>query len=63
MLLTDRETEIALLAGYRSNVEIAEQLGISARTVENHISNALRKTGATSRNRLFILARNSLPPE
>lgn len=63
MLLTDRETEIALLAGYRSNVEIAEQLGISARTVENHISNALRKTGATSRNRLFILARNSLPSE
>ncbi|MFF2844350.1 LuxR C-terminal-related transcriptional regulator [Paenarthrobacter sp. NPDC057981] len=63
MLLTERETEIAVLAGYRSNVEIAEQLGISARTVENHISNALRKTGATSRNRLFILARNSLPPE
>ncbi|MFC8041272.1 LuxR C-terminal-related transcriptional regulator [Paenarthrobacter sp. NPDC057355] len=63
LLLTDRETEIAVLAGYRSNVEIAEQLGISARTVENHISNALRKTGATSRNSLFILARNSLPPE
>lgn len=60
--LTERETEIAVMAGYRSNVEIAEQLGISARTVENHISNALRKTGATSRNSLFILVRNSLPP-
>lgn len=63
MPLTERETEIAVLAGYRSNVEIAEQLGISARTVENHISNALRKTGATSRNNLCILVRNSLPPQ
>jgi DNA-binding CsgD family transcriptional regulator len=48
------------LAGHRSNVEIAEHLGISARTVENHISNALRKTGATSRNGLFILVGNSM---
>lgn len=63
MPLTERETEIAVLAGYRSNVEIAEQLGISARTVENHISNAFRKTGATSRNNLCILVRNSLPPQ
>ncbi len=53
--LTEREIEVAVLAGHRTNVEIAEHLGISARTVENHISNALRKTGATSRNSLFML--------
>lgn len=60
--LTEREIEVAVLAGHRTNVEIAEHLGISARTVENHISNALRKTGATSRNSLFMLVGNSLPP-
>ncbi|WP_284986051.1 LuxR C-terminal-related transcriptional regulator [Arthrobacter sp. fls2-241-R2A-172] len=60
--LTEREIEVAVLAGHRSNVEIGEHLGISARTVENHISNALRKTGATSRNSLFMLVGNSLPP-
>ncbi|SEI76468.1 regulatory protein, luxR family [Arthrobacter sp. yr096] len=59
--LTEREIEVAMLAGHRSNVEIGEHLGISARTVENHISNALRKTGATSRNGLFMLVATSLP--
>ncbi|WP_347110176.1 LuxR C-terminal-related transcriptional regulator [Paenarthrobacter sp. S56] len=59
--LTERERQVASLAGYSTNVEISEKLGISARTVENHISNALRKTGATSRNSLFILVRNSMP--
>lgn len=58
--LTEREIEVAALAGHRSNVEIAEHLGISTRTVENHISNALRKTGATSRSGLFILVGNSM---
>lgn len=61
--LTEREIEVAVLAGYRTNVEIAEHLGISARTVENHISNALRKTRATSRNGLFMLVGNLLPPQ
>ncbi|MFE4196423.1 LuxR C-terminal-related transcriptional regulator [Paenarthrobacter sp. NPDC056912] len=60
--LTEREAEVAAMAGRRSNVEIAERLGISARTVENHISNALKKTGATSRNSLVMLVSNSLPP-
>lgn len=57
--LTVREIEISALAGHRTNTEIAEHLGISTRTVENHISNALRKTGATSRSALFDLVRNS----
>nr|WP_167150380.1 LuxR family transcriptional regulator [Lysinibacter cavernae] len=48
-LLTEREREVALLAGTLTNVEVGQRLGISARTVENHISNALRKTGAASR--------------
>ncbi|AFR28034.1 putative transcriptional regulator, LuxR family [Arthrobacter sp. Rue61a] len=60
--LTEREIEVAILAGHHTNVEIGEHLRISARTVENHISNALRKTGATSRNSLFMLVGNSLPP-
>ncbi|WP_138445207.1 LuxR C-terminal-related transcriptional regulator [Sinomonas susongensis] len=55
--LTDREREIALLAGSRSNQEIADQLGLSIRTVESHISNALRKTNAASRKALFELVR------
>lgn len=59
--LTVREIEIAALAGHRSNPEIAEHLGISIRTVENHISNALRKTGSPSRSALFDLVRDSSP--
>lgn len=57
--LTVREIEISALAGHRTNTEIAEHLGISTRTVENHISNALRKTGAATRSALFDLVRNS----
>ncbi|MGO4858486.1 LuxR C-terminal-related transcriptional regulator [Arthrobacter sp. 2MCAF14] len=59
--LTVREIEIAALAGHRSNPEIAEYLGISIRTVESHISNALRKTGSPSRTALFDLVRDSAP--
>ena len=59
--LTVREIEIAALAGHRSNPEIAEHLGISIRTVESHISNALRKTGSPSRTALFDLVRDSSP--
>ncbi len=59
--LTVREIEIAALAGHRSNPEIAEHLGISIRTVESHISNALRKTGSPSRAALFDLVRETSP--
>lgn len=57
-ILTDREREVALLAGSQSNQEIATQLGLSVRTVESHISNALRKTNAITRKALFDLVRN-----
>ena len=57
--LSARETEIAVLAGSQTNPEIANRLGISIRTVENHISRALRKTGTFSRKDLFEFVRTS----
>ncbi|MGO4586966.1 LuxR C-terminal-related transcriptional regulator [Arthrobacter sp. 2RAF6] len=57
--LTAREKEIAILAGSQHNPEIAALLGISTRTVENHISRALGKTGTTTRQALYEHARNS----
>ena len=48
--LSPRELEIAgLVAGGLSNRAIAERLVISERTVENHVSRILHKTGHTSR--------------
>ncbi|RLP77818.1 hypothetical protein D9V32_00330 [Mycetocola tolaasinivorans] len=47
--LTGREREIARLAGSLSNQEIADRLRLSQRTVENYISQALRKTGCKNR--------------
>jgi len=51
--LTRREREIALLAanGLRSK-DIAEQLGLSSRTVENHLHNAFAKLGISDRTAL-----------
>lgn len=57
--LTLREIEVALVAGQQSNQDIAEQFGISVRTVESHISNALRKTDTTTRKQLADLIRNA----
>jgi DNA-binding CsgD family transcriptional regulator len=55
-LLTDREREIlALIAIGASNPEIAQQLFLSRKTVERHVSNLLRKAGA--RNRAELAAR------
>lgn len=51
--LTPREREIGLLAGVHSNSEIAALLHLSTRTVANHVSNALRKLGLSSRTELF----------
>lgn len=54
-LLTERETEIGtLLARGRSNVDIAEQLFISPETVKDHVSNLMRKLGATNRVELAV---------
>ena len=51
--LTPRESEIAeLVAAGLSNAQIAERLFLSERTVENHVSRAMFKVGASSRTGL-----------
>ncbi|MGH2587268.1 MAG: tetratricopeptide repeat protein, partial [Dehalococcoidia bacterium] len=53
LALTDRELEVLrLLAGGRTNKEIAAALVLSIRTVENHRATIYRKTGARSRAEL-----------
>jgi DNA-binding NarL/FixJ family response regulator len=45
--LTERETEVLnLLLMSKSNIQIAESLGISVRTVEGHRQHLLQKTGS-----------------
>lgn len=49
-LLSTRELEIVeLVVTGLSNHKIAQQLDISKRTVDNHISNILKKTGVVNR--------------
>ncbi|MEL6579563.1 MAG: LuxR C-terminal-related transcriptional regulator [Cyanobacteria bacterium J06621_12] len=49
-LLSARELEIVeLVVTGLSNHKIAQRLEISKRTVDNHISNILKKTGAANR--------------
>jgi DNA-binding CsgD family transcriptional regulator len=55
-VLSDREREIARLAGNQTNAQIASRLSLSVRTVESHLYNAFKKTGAASRQELFELA-------
>jgi DNA-binding CsgD family transcriptional regulator len=51
--ITARETEILrLINSGLSNAEIAEQLVISIRTVETHVSSLLQKTGTAGRDQL-----------
>ena len=52
--LSGRELEILeLVAGGLTNLEIAEKLDISKRTVDNHISNILTKTRTENRVELL----------
>ena len=49
-ILTPREKEIfKLLIDNYSTKEIAQELGISEKTVRNHISNVMQKLGVTGR--------------
>jgi non-specific serine/threonine protein kinase len=51
--LTPREQEVALLVGRGlTNRQIAQELSISERTVENHIGKILKKLGFSSRARI-----------
>lgn len=55
--LTERENEIMLLiVSGQANKEIAEQLGISFRTVENHRAHIMEKTGASNLLELVAIA-------
>ena len=51
--LTEREQEIAaLIAAGASNPEIAQELFLSRKTIERHVSNVLKKVGARNRAEL-----------
>lgn len=56
--LTDRESEVlALLAEGRSNPEIAAELGLSLKTVQNHVSRVLTKLQVRDRTQAAFRAR------
>lgn len=51
--LTPTETKVVdLVARGKSNKEISQELGVSQRTVESHVSNMLNKTGLHNRTEL-----------
>jgi DNA-binding CsgD family transcriptional regulator len=53
--LTRREHEIAgLVAQGLTNVQIADELVISRRTVESHIGHIRQKLGVSSRNKIIV---------
>jgi DNA-binding NarL/FixJ family response regulator len=56
--LTPRESEVlALLARGASNAEIAHELGLSVKTVQNHVSNVLAKLQARDRTQAVLRMR------
>jgi DNA-binding NarL/FixJ family response regulator len=55
--LTSREREVAaLIAQGKINREIAEDLVVSERTVESHVSNIMFKLGVKSRRQIRVWA-------
>jgi DNA-binding NarL/FixJ family response regulator len=55
--LTARERDILeLIAQGKTNVEIAQALGLSPKTIRNDISNVLVKVQATDRAKLMLMA-------
>lgn len=62
--LSPREVEVVkLLVAGLSNREIACELDVSARTIQAHLANAMRKTLTRSRVQLAVYAlRNGIAP-
>jgi DNA-binding NarL/FixJ family response regulator len=58
--LTERETEVlALLASGKDNAGVAHRLGVSAKTVRNHVSNIITKLHVSDRSGAIIRARDA----
>ena len=58
--LTDREREVLdLLAKGHSNIEVTRHLGLSAKTVRNHVSNIFTRLQVTDRANAVIRAREA----
>lgn len=58
--LSPRELEVVrLVAGGRTNRKVAEMLFLSTRTVDRHLSAAMRKLGVTSRTALAVAAHDA----
>ena len=58
--LTDREREIlTLVSQHLTNVEIAERLVLSPKTVRNHVSNIFSKLQVATRSQAIVLARDA----
>lgn len=58
--LSDREREIlALVAQHYTNIEIAERLSLSSKTVRNHVSNIFTKLQVTDRTQAILRAREA----
>ena len=56
--LTEREAEVlALVADGRSNAEIARELGVSLKTVQNHVSHVLAKMQVRDRTQAALRMR------
>jgi DNA-binding NarL/FixJ family response regulator len=58
--LTDREREVLdLVAQGRANTAIATRLGLSQKTVRNHVSNILTKLQVADRAQAIVQARDA----
>ena len=54
-ILTKREKEVfTLLISNKTTKEIAKHLGISEKTVRNHISNTMQKLGVKGRSQAVV---------
>jgi DNA-binding NarL/FixJ family response regulator len=58
--LTERETEVlGLLAAGRDNAGVARRLGVSPKTVRNHVSNIITKLQVSDRSGAILRARDA----